>query len=67
MIAAGVNPVDGIYLDSDDQLIGGASSVIRSVSVRSIDPSTRFVAGAFGTAKIPKKVKPGSDPHFKIL
>ena len=68
VIAAGVNPVDGIYLDSDDQLIGGASSVIRSVSVRNIDPSTRFVAGAFGTANIPKKVKkPASDPHFEIL
>jgi uncharacterized delta-60 repeat protein len=68
VIAAGVNPVDGTYLDGDDQLIGGASSVIRSVTVHSIDASTRFVAGAFRTANIPKKVKkPASDPHFEIL
>jgi len=67
VIAAGVNPVDGVYLDGDDTLIGGAASFIRSVTVHSIDASTRFVAGAFGTANIPKKVKPTSDPHFEIL
>ena len=66
MITAGVNPVNGIYLDSDDQLIGGPASIIRSVAVHNIDQSTRFIAGAFGTIHIPKKVIPASDSHFEI-
>ena len=64
VIAAGVDPVDGIFLDSDDKLIGGS---IRTISVRKIDGSSRFESGKFGTANIPKKVKPTTDNHFKIL
>ncbi len=67
VIAAGVDPVDGIYLDSDDQLIGGAASAIRNVTVRAIDSSTRFIAGGFGIARIPKKATPASDSHFLML
>ncbi len=67
VVAAGVDPVDGTYLDGDDKLIGGAASIIRNVTARKIDASTRFVAGKFLTASIPKRVKPGSDSHFEIL
>jgi uncharacterized delta-60 repeat protein len=67
VIAAGVEPDDGIYLGGNDTLLGGTASIIRSISVHSIDLSTRFIAGAFGTANIPRKVKPGLDSHFEIL
>jgi uncharacterized delta-60 repeat protein len=67
IIAAGVDPTDGIYLAADDTLLGGTASFIRSVYVRNIDQSTRFLAGAFKTASIPKTVKPASDSHFEIL
>jgi uncharacterized delta-60 repeat protein len=68
VIAAGVEPDDGVYVGGSDTLLGGTASIIRSISVHSIDSSTRFIAGAFGTANIPKKVKkPATDPHFIIL
>jgi hypothetical protein len=67
VIAAGVEPDDGVYLGGNDTLLGGTASIIRAVTVRSIDSSTRFIAGAFGTANIPRKVKPGSDLHFELL
>lgn len=67
VIAAGVDPVDGIFLDSDDKLVSGTASVIRYVKVTSIDSATRFIAGAFGTARIPLPVDPAADIHFKVL
>jgi hypothetical protein len=44
-----------------------AQSKIRNIRVKTIDALTRFLAGSFGAALIPKSVKPSSDPHFQTL
>ena len=68
-IGAGVDPVNGTFGDSGDVVVGGTSSLIGAVSVKTgVNDSTIFAAGAFGaTAKIPQKVVPTLDPHFRIL
>ncbi|HTK76648.1 MAG TPA: hypothetical protein VL371_15380, partial [Gemmataceae bacterium] len=68
LVAAGVNPVNGVYLDADDQVLGGNASSIGSVNIKgTTDPSTRFVAGAFGRARLPQPVDPTKDPRFQAL
>jgi hypothetical protein len=68
LIAAGLDPVNGEFSDADDRVIGGAASLIDSIVTRGdVDSSTRFVAGAFGRARIPKPVDPATDPHFRTL
>jgi uncharacterized delta-60 repeat protein len=71
LFAAGLRPVDGVVAlaapPSDDQVIGGAASKIPSISLGGIDSVTRFIAGAFGTAKVPKSVNPPADPNFEVL
>jgi hypothetical protein len=65
---AGLDPVNGRFLDGDDRVVGVAESVIASVSVkRSVDDSTMFVAGVFGSVKLPQKVNPAEDPRFRVL
>jgi uncharacterized delta-60 repeat protein len=60
-IGAGLNP-------DANTVTGGSASIIRMITVHSIDAATRFIAGAFGTASIPKRVKKiSADPHFEIL
>jgi hypothetical protein len=67
VIGAGLDPVNGQFLDADDRVIGGASSVIRSVLVKGgVDEASRFVAGAFKTARLPKRVDPGGDARFVV-
>lgn len=67
-VGAGVNPVNGTFGDTDDVAIGGTSSAILSVSVKKgLDVSTVFASGLFGKAKIPQKVVPALDPHFRVL
>ena len=68
VVEAGVDPKNGVFLDNGDQLLGGTASRINSITIKgAVDNATRFVAGAFGKAKIPKKVVPATDPHFLIL
>jgi hypothetical protein len=68
LIAAGLDPVDATYLDEDDRVVGGASSVIKSIAARGADGSTRFIAGKFGKAKLgTTKVTPATDERFRIL
>jgi hypothetical protein len=67
-VAAGVNPTDGAYRDTNDTVVGGTASRIGSISVKkSTDQSTRFEAGAFGKAKLPQKAVPGTDPRLVVL
>jgi hypothetical protein len=68
VIGAGLDPVNGQYLDADDRVIGGAASVIRSILVRGgVDDSTRFVAGAFKFARLPGRADPATDAKFILL
>ena len=64
VIGAGVNPVDGIFGNGDDQIVGGSASIIKQIVAGSADSTVRFEAGAFGTAKLPAKVNPATDPRF---
>ncbi len=68
LVGAGLDPVDGIYLNGNDRVVGGVLSTIDSISLRGgVDESTRFVAGAFKSAKLPTKAVPSMDPHFILL
>ncbi len=66
IVAAGLDPVNGVFLDADDRLIGGVKSRIGSISAAACDPATRFVAGAFGQARLPKRLDPLKDARFEI-
>ena len=66
-VAAGLDPVDATFFDNDDRVTGGAASVIRSISAASADDATRFIAGAFGKARLGTKVTPATDPRFRVL
>jgi hypothetical protein len=64
VVGAGVNPVDGIFGNGNDQIVGGTSSLIKQIVAQSAASTVRFEAGAFGTAKLPSKVDPATDPRF---
>lgn len=66
VVGAGVNPVDGVFGDGNDQIVGGTVSSIGSIAAGSADANTRFEAGAFGKARLPSPVTPASDPRFVI-
>ena len=68
-IAAGVNPKDGIYLNGNDQFVGTPSGdSIGSIFVRGgTDGITRFVAGAFGKARLPHLINITGDIRFDKL
>jgi parallel beta-helix repeat protein len=67
LIAAGLDPVDDQLLNGNGVIVGGASSLMKSIKVKgAVDNTTVFAAGAF-----PKKaglggqkVDPLTDPHF---
>jgi hypothetical protein len=68
LFGAGLDPVNGVFLDSDDRVIGVADSVMRKVTVKGgIDNASRFVAGAFGPVRAPGPVDVTTDPRFKVL
>jgi hypothetical protein len=55
LIAAGLDPVDGVLTNGNDNIVGGAASRIRAVTVRgTVDNDTTFAAGAF-----PRRAKIG--------
>jgi uncharacterized delta-60 repeat protein len=68
IVAAGIDPHDGVLLNGNDSIIDGVASFIGSIVVRGgADPATRFVAGLFGKARLPQKVDPTVDSRFEIL
>ena len=68
LVAAGLQPVNAFFLDSDDKVMGGSSSSIGSITVRGgTDTATRFVAGSFGKAKLPGAVDVSSDERFRVM
>ncbi|MDB5174337.1 MAG: Phosphoesterase, PA-phosphatase related protein [Phycisphaerales bacterium] len=68
VVAAGLDPVDRVFFNGNDVIDGGASSVIKSLTIkRTADNNSRFLAGAIRTAKINgKKVNPAADARFKL-
>ncbi len=68
VVGAGLNPVDGLFVNGNDLVIGGTASSIRTILVRgSVDGSSRFAAGAFGSIRIPQRVDPMQDVHVLVL
>lgn len=66
VVGAGVNPVDGVFGNGNDTIIGGAASRIGSIRAATADSASRFEAGAFGTVRIPEVVDPATDSRFLI-
>lgn len=66
LIAAGLDPINGLFVDGDDQVIGN-TSLIRTLKVGAVDANTRFVAAGFVSARIPFKADPATDEHFLDL
>ena len=68
IIAAGVNPVDGVFANGNDVAIGGTASRIGSIRAGSADTTTtRFEAGSFGTVRVPNVLDPTTDQRFMIV
>ncbi|HZL35242.1 MAG TPA: hypothetical protein VFC78_08025 [Tepidisphaeraceae bacterium] len=64
-VSAGFQPADGLFDNATGPIIGGSGSAIRRIFFRKgIDAASQFVAGAFGTARIPQPVNPRLDAHF---
>lgn len=67
-IAAGVDPVDGIFGNDNDLPAGGIAGSIRSLIFRrGADAATVIEAGTFVTVRIPGKVNPALDQRFRIV
>ncbi|HTK77469.1 MAG TPA: hypothetical protein VL371_19550, partial [Gemmataceae bacterium] len=64
---AGVNPTNGAFGDSDDQLAGGGSTIRQIVVKGGTDQQSRFIAGSIGKAKLPENAVPGTDPRLIVL
>jgi len=66
-VRVGINPVDGIYGNGNDQLIGGTSSSIGGIVIGgTLSADTRFYAGAFPVQYLNGlRLKPtAGDMHF---
>lgn len=66
VVGAGVNPVDGVFGNGNDVIIGGVASRIGSIRAATADSASRFEAGAFGTVRIPQTLNPATDSRFFI-
>jgi uncharacterized delta-60 repeat protein len=69
LIAAGLDPTSDVLLAVGDTVVGGTASRIGFVSVHGgVDAASHFIAGAFGSVAIPKKVKDlAADSRFEVL
>ncbi|MDB5290633.1 MAG: Phosphoesterase, PA-phosphatase related protein [Phycisphaerales bacterium] len=68
VVAAGLDPVDGIFFNGNDVIDGGTSSAIKSLTIRkTADNNSRFLAGVFSKVKIGgKKINTAVDIRFKV-
>lgn len=68
LVAAGFAPADGVFDNTQGTVVGGTASTIRFVNVpHDTDAATRFVAGAFGTVILGKRIRGNIDPRIVIL
>lgn len=66
-VSAGLDPVDGVFNNADDRVVGGASSAIRSVVAKSTDESSRFIAGSVVSLRLPGVVDLAADARVKVM
>ncbi|HEY2589372.1 MAG TPA: sialidase family protein [Tepidisphaeraceae bacterium] len=68
LVSAGFAPADGTFDNTQGTVVGGTASAIRLVNVpHSTDADTRFVAGAFGTVILGKRIRGNIDPRVVVL
>lgn len=66
VVGAGVDPVDGVFGNGNDTIIGGATSRINTLRAATADSASRFEAGAFGTVRLPELIDPTTDSRFQV-
>lgn len=66
VVGAGVDPVDGVFGNGNDTIIGGAASRINTLRAATADSASRFEAGAFGTVRLPELIDPTTDSRFQV-
>jgi hypothetical protein len=66
VVGAGVDPVDGIFGNGNDMIIGGTASRIGTLRAATADSASRFEAGAFGTVRLPELINPATDTRFLV-
>lgn len=66
VVGAGVNPVDGVFGNGNDTIIGGTASRIGTLRASTADSASRFEAGAFGTVRLPQLIAPATDSRFLV-
>lgn len=66
VVGAGVNPVDGVFGNGNDTIIGGTASRIGTLRASTADSASRFEAGAFGTVRLPQLIDPATDSRFLV-
>lgn len=65
-VGAGVDPVDGVFGNGNDTIIGGAASRISTLRAATADSASQFEAGAFGTVRLPELIDPATDSRFLV-
>jgi hypothetical protein len=72
-VAAGLKPVDDTIGNENDVVVGGAGSpdglfsIIKAITAKGgADDATQFIAGGFGSVKLPKRVDPANDPQSRF-
>lgn len=68
VIAAGLDPIDGVFGNGNDRLLGGTASRITSIDVGNIAGRTsRFLANRYGPVTIGGvSIDPATDPRFQL-
>ena len=69
-VGAGVNPINGIFGDTDDRAVGGAASRIDKVAAKGgVDAASIFSAGSFGNIRKlgRERITIATDPRFRVL
>ncbi len=68
VFAAGLDPIDSIFHNGDDTILGGTGSAFGKITIKGdTDATSYFAAGAFKKAQIAgDKIDPATDPRFLV-
>lgn len=66
-ISAGLDPIDGVFNNDDDRVMGGEASMIRSVVARSADATSRFIAGRIVSLRLPGATDLDGDDRVRVM
>ncbi|MEO8352031.1 MAG: hypothetical protein ABI680_09885, partial [Chthoniobacteraceae bacterium] len=68
VFAAGLDPINDVFHDADDTILGGPASAFGKISIKgAADATSYFAAGKFNKAQIAgDKIDPATDPRFFV-